>query len=553
LNAVLDEIVDAAVAVTHSEKGSLQFFDAGTGMLEIRAVKGFSPEWLSFFRTVHRKGATCGEAMHRRERVIVPDVRVSPIFAGTPSLAVQLKEGVLAVQSTPLISRSGEFLGMISTHFGQKHTPKDRELHWMDLLARQGADLIERNRAEQALRQSELLLRTVTREARVGLVVVDKDWRYAFANQTYLNLVGVAESEVIGKRVPEVAGGIYHQIKPNLTRAFQGERVTYEVKTRPRHSPETERVLEIICEPGARDEGTPYVVVVLVDITERKKMQEMLEQTVEHRTAKLRETIHELEAFSYSVAHDMRAPLRAMQGFAKILDEEQGPKLDDQGRDYLRRIGLSARRLDSLIQDVLNYSKIVRSELPLEPVQTDEFLREIVESYPDLHSHQSEIHVHGPMPPVLANPAALTQVVSNLLGNAIKFARPGTKPDVRVRAERLDKPVQLPAKRLPPAEADTEGDGHFENQPAPSNGSPHDANGPVVRLWFEDNRIGIRKERYDQIFLMFQRLNATEEFEGTGMGLTIARKAVERMHGAIGLESEPGKGSRFWIDLQAAA
>jgi PAS domain S-box-containing protein len=532
LNGILDEILDAARAVTHSTKGTLQIFDAGAGVLEIRAAKGFSNKWLDFFQTVHSQAATCGEAMRTRERVVVPDIRQSPIFAGTPALAIQLEEGVLAVQSTPLISRSGEFLGMISTHFSETHTPKDREMHSMDLLARQAADLIERSRAEQALRQRELLLRTVTREARVGLVVVDKDWRHAFVNQTYLNLVGLTEGEVIGKRVPDVQAGIYDQVKPNLSRAFQGERVTYELTMPPRDESQKEKVLEVICEPGARDTGVPYVVGVIVDITERKKMQQVLEQTVQERTAKLRETIQELETFSYSIAHDMRAPLRAMQGFSKILDEEQGSRLDEQGRDYLRRIGFSASRLDALIRDILSYSKIVRAELPLERVRTDEFLREVIDSYPGLHLHRSEIHLQAPMPSILANPAAFTQVASNLLDNAVKFARPGIKPDVWVRAELRNKPLHPVRKSSPP--------------------SAH-ANGRVVRLWFEDNGIGIRKELYERIFLMFQRLNPDPEYEGTGIGLTIVRKAVERMGGEVGVESAPGKGSRFWIELREAA
>jgi PAS domain S-box-containing protein len=546
LNPVLDDILDAAMAVTHSKKGTLQFFDAGRDVLEIRAAKGFSSKWLTYFQTVHSQGASCAEAIRTRERVVVPDIRLSPIFAGTASLPIQLEEGVLAVQSTPLISRSGDFLGMISTHFGEPHTPKDRELHSMDLLARQAADLIERSRAEQALRQSELLLRTVTTEARVGLVVVDKDQRYVFANQTYLNLFGVTESEVIGKRVPDVQADIYDEIKPKLTRALQGERVIYELKFSPRNTPQKEQVFEIICEPHSRDTGVLYVVFVIVDITERKKMQETLEQTVQERTAKLRETIHELEAFSYSIAHDMRAPLRAMQGFSKILEEEQGPKLDDKGRDYLRRIGLSASRLDALIRDVLSYSRIVRSELPLEPIRTDEFLRHIIDSYPDLHSHSSEIHLQVPMPTILANPAALTQVASNLLDNAVKFARPGIKPDVHVRAELLTKPLHPAAEDAPPATA-------VKDHTAPPNSPPHDANERVVRLWFEDNGIGFREELHDRIFLMFQRLNPVQDYEGTGIGLTIVRKAVERMGGTIGLESHPGKGSRFWIELREAA
>jgi signal transduction histidine kinase len=251
-----------------------------------------------------------------------------------------------------------------------------------------------------------------------------------------------------------------------------------------------------------------------------------------------------------------------MQGFSKILVEEHGSRLDDEGRNYLQRIGVSARRLDALIDDVLSYSKIVRSELPLESVQPDEFVHQIIDSYPDLHSHRAEIHLQEPMPPVLANPAAFTQVVSNLLGNAVKFARPGVKPDVRVRAELINKPQHPAAKNSaanssPSAVDGPDAQGNFENQAAPSKSPskapPQNANRRMVRLWFEDNGIGIQKQLFDRIFLMFQRLHPAQEYEGTGIGLTIVRKAVERMGGAVGLESDPGKGSRFWIELREAA
>lgn len=549
LDTVLKEILDAAVQITHAQKGTLQFFDAATGALQIRAAQGFSPKWLGHFQNVHGDAATCGEAMRTRARVVVPDVRQSPIFAGTPSLSVQLEAGVLAVQSTPLVSRSGDFLGMISTHFGEPHTPKDAELHWIDLLCRQAAELIERGRSEQALRESEHLLRTVTAEARVGLVVVDKERRYIFANQTYVNLLALPESELVGKRVSDVLGNDYDQIAPNLDRAFQGERVTYELTRRAAGEEPEERFFEIICEPRVNDAAVPYVVVVMVDITGRKKMQQVLEQTVQQRTARLRETIQELETFSYSIAHDMRAPLRSMQGFAKILQEEHRQQLDDAARDHLGRIIISAERLDALIQDVLNYSKIVRSDLPLETVQTDEFIHQIVDSYPNLQAHKAEIHVQEPLPPVLANQAALTQVISNLLGNAVKFTRPGIEADVHVRAEVVRKP-QLSSQRSPPGTGDGDGEHDFKNRSPESSRASNGHREALVRLWFEDNGIGIRKDFYERIFGMFERLNAPEEFAGTGMGLTIVRKAVERMGGAVGVESEPGKGSRFWIELQ---
>jgi signal transduction histidine kinase len=164
------------------------------------------------------------------------------------------------------------------------------------------------------------------------------------------------------------------------------------------------------------------------DIDEQKRAHEVLEQTVKERTARLRETVHELEAFSYSIAHDMRAPLRGMQGFAAILEQEYASQLDATARSYLQRLVTSSGRMDRLIVDILNYSKVVRGELDLGPVDVQKLIGTIVESYPNLDASRADIQVEGTLPSVRANEAALTQVISNLLGNAVKFVAPDVRP-----------------------------------------------------------------------------------------------------------------------------
>jgi signal transduction histidine kinase len=239
-----------------------------------------------------------------------------------------------------------------------------------------------------------------------------------------------------------------------------------------------------------------------------------LEKKVEERTAKLRETVQELEAFSYSIAHDMRAPLRAMQGYAKILSQEF--PLNETGQVYLSRIRNSANRLDQLIQDVLNYSKVIRGDIPITSVDTGKLLQDILTSYPNLQRPDVRIEVKGDMPVVQGNPAALTQVFSNLLDNAVKFVKPGVEPRVTIAA-----------------------------QPVPENAS-------AVRISIQDNGIGIHEKALRRMFQMFQRLNPADYYEGTGIGLAIVRKAVERMGGSVGVESTVGRGSTFWIELQRA-
>lgn len=266
-------------------------------------------------------------------------------------------------------------------------------------------------------------------------------------------------------------------------------------------------------------------VAVAEDITERKEAEQALaeaqgelrrhaahlEQAVAERTAKLREIVAELEGLSYSIVHDMRGPLRSLQGYGQLLLDDYSDKLDDNGQLYLRRITRAAERLDRLIQDVLSFSRIVRAEFPLDVVDVEKLLADIIESYPAFHDAGSRIELRGPFPPVLANEAALTQCLSNLLGNAIKFVPSGVKPHVVVSAESYQE---------------------------------------RVRISVRDNGIGIAADQHGKIFELFQRVS--NHYEGTGIGLAIVKKAAERMGGQVGLESEPGRGSTFWLELSAA-
>jgi len=230
------------------------------------------------------------------------------------------------------------------------------------------------------------------------------------------------------------------------------------------------------------------------------------------RTGELRETIGELEGFSYSVSHDMRAPLRAMQSYAQYLVDEYGNKLDEQGVNYLQQIMRSAVRLDRLIQDVLSYTRILHAKLPIVPVDLDRLVRDIIDAFPNGQPIKPEIQIKGTLPKVMGNEALLAQCVSNLLSNGTKFVAPGTTPRVEVSAEAVE------------------------------DGS--------IRIWFKDNGIGIAPENHTRIFRLFERIHPNAEYEGTGIGLTIVRKATERMGAQIGFESELGKGSNFWIQLK---
>jgi signal transduction histidine kinase len=240
--------------------------------------------------------------------------------------------------------------------------------------------------------------------------------------------------------------------------------------------------------------------------------QHALEEQVHSRTRELQERNEELEGFGYSISHDLRAPLRAMQGFSQALLEDAGDRLDSMGREYAERIVAGARRMDQLIQDLLAYSRVSRAELRLAAVPLSPLARTVLADLEQpLRARQATVRVDDPLPMVLGHPATLSQVLTNLLGNAVKFVPAERTPALRVRAET-------------------------------DNGR--------IRIWVEDNGIGIAAEHQDRIFRVFERLHGDDDYPGTGIGLAIVRKAVERMGGRVGVQSAPGQGSRFWVELQ---
>lgn len=238
---------------------------------------------------------------------------------------------------------------------------------------------------------------------------------------------------------------------------------------------------------------------------------EDLERRVQERTARLTQTVGELEAFSYSVSHDLRAPLRSMEGYALVLLEDYKDRLGQEGQEFLNRIVASAHRMDRLIQDVLTLSRVSKLEAKPEKVPLEGLVRSILETYPGFQPPLADIYVTPPLPEVLGNQAALTQCISNLVANAVKFVAPGTMPQVQIWAER---------------------------------------HAGKVRLLFRDNGIGIAEKDRERIFGIFQRLSS--EYEGTGIGLAIVRKGAERMGGTVGFDSEQEKGSTFWLELPEA-
>ena len=216
------------------------------------------------------------------------------------------------------------------------------------------------------------------------------------------------------------------------------------------------------------------------------------------------------------VSHDLRAPLRAVNGYLDAIEEDHGAALGPGGGDLVGRARAAAVRMERLIGDLLEYSRLSRTEIRCEAVSLDTVVRRARADVETLLTERgATLDVDGPLPPVEANEAVLTQVVINLLVNAATYVAPGARPRIQLRGEIVD--------------------------------------GGKARVSVTDHGIGIAKENLARIFVPFERLHGLDRYPGSGIGLAIVRKGVERLGGHVGVESTPGRGSSFWFELRLSA
>ncbi|SCZ55692.1 sensor histidine kinase [Thiohalomonas denitrificans] len=238
-----------------------------------------------------------------------------------------------------------------------------------------------------------------------------------------------------------------------------------------------------------------------------------MESRVQERTGELRDAQNEIEAFTYSVSHDLRGHLWTVQGFAELLREKYGDRLDEEGTDYVHSIGDAAQSMTVLIQDLLTYSHINRTETRSLPVSLDRAVTDALSALQKpLREKEAQVTVDTPLGEARGHHPTLVQVLSNLLDNAITYVAKGVTPRVRIYSE---------------SSADR------------------------IRLWVEDNGVGIPAEQRERIFGVFKRLHPEEAYPGTGLGLAIVQRGVSRMGGTVGVEEREGGSSRFWIELPA--
>ncbi|HVE38477.1 MAG TPA: PAS domain S-box protein [Planctomycetota bacterium] len=422
------------------------------------------------------------------------------------------------------INLGQKVIGVLAFFSRGIHPLDDETLRMLTSLGNQVGQFIERRHAEEDLRASEARLqasearlRLMTEQAPVALWTTDRELRLTSASGGLLEDLGVRVTDVLGLQVADICGrlGIGDVPDRAAAQALGGQMVDFESKL-------CGRALASRAEPLRNRQGEIVGVVgVVFDVTDRKRAEEEahqlnaeLERRVQERTVELEDALREMNAFSYTIAHDLRSPLRTIASGTDIILEES-ENLGEEAREWGRRINEEATRMDELVSGLLDYSRLSRQEIRLEPVQWEHVVTStLTQLEREIREKGAQIVVDGPLPRVQGHTLTLTQALANLISNAIKFVARGVVPQVRIRAERL-------------------GAGR-------------------IRLWVEDNGIGIAPDHRDRIFGVFERLHRRENYPGTGIGLAIVKRVLDRMGGKVGVESEPGRGSRFYLDLQEA-
>jgi PAS domain S-box-containing protein len=368
-------------------------------------------------------------------------------------------------------------------------------------------------------------LDTTLRSIGEAVIAVDVHGRVRFMSRAAEGLLGCAEAQARGQLLTSVfriAGSRADEeaLAAALRAALEDGRAAAGIPIAGSGpaQPERMRAWLLNCQPLAVAGQVRGAVMSMLDVTDLQRAQRqlgeanlLLEQRIHERTVQLAEANIELRAFAHTIAHDLRAPLRNVQGYAAALLEDEAAALSATGGRYLRRIQDVTQNMDRLVTDLLAYSQLSRAELRLQPVELDRVVQlALGDMETQIGASGARIACASPLPAVLGNEAILVQVFENLIGNAIKFVAPGVRPDVRIEGRTA---------------------------------------GGVVEVTIADNGIGIPADKRERVFDVFERLHGEDQYQGSGVGLAIVRKGVERLGGNIQVEPAPA-GTVFRLTLQ---
>jgi signal transduction histidine kinase len=388
--------------------------------------------------------------------------------------------------------------------------------------------LAELARSEAALRRQTHLFESILARLAEGVVVADAAGRFVVFNPAAEALIGVGITDAPPQQWPQRYGlflpdGV-NPFPPDqvpLARALRGESVD-DAEVFVRHAGRPDGVLLLVTARPLPDDsnGPSGGVVVFRDVTARKRaeqevlrLNETLEQRVRERTEELESANRELDAFCYSVSHDLRAPLRAIDGFARILAEDHAAALPEEGRGHLQRVRDSAQHMGRLINDLLALSRLGRQPLRLGRIEPEELVREALEGLQAERQGRNVVVIVGELPACLGDAALLRQVFVNLLSNALKYTRRREQARIEIGCLGEDDPAE--------------------------------------RVYYvKDNGVGFDMRYAPKLFGVFQRLHRAEEYEGAGVGLAIVQRVVQRHGGRAWASAAVDQGATFFVALR---
>ncbi|OGB25510.1 MAG: hypothetical protein A3I66_16140 [Burkholderiales bacterium RIFCSPLOWO2_02_FULL_57_36] len=530
--APLKETLTALLQVIESQSSdmlcSVLLLDDDGIHLRHGAAPSLSKEYMQAIDgvAIGARAGSCGTAAFKGEPVIVEDIAQDPLWDDYRELA--LPHGLSACWSTPILDSAGRVLGTFAMYYRMPCRPTALHMELIQVATHTAAIAISQKQAEQSLRSERALLHQVTTNSPVGITVMNRDGRITLANPAAQQMLGLS-GDMVTQRVYaapqwEIAntdGSVCAPEKLPFARVMASGKPLFDAE----YSlalPGNERVLLSINAAPLRDAAGELdgVVVAVSDITARKLAEARilnlnieLEQRVAERTAQLEAANKELEAFSYLVSHDLKAPLRGIDGYSQLLEEDFHEALGEEGRTFVHSIRRGTAQMHELIEDLLAYSRLERRSVENAALDLPACIQSVMQGYAqEIAEHGVVLNINVPELTVHADRDGLAIVLRNMIDNALKFSRAARPPTVEIGAR---------------AEANK------------------------VILWVRDNGIGFNMKFHDRIFDIFNRLQRAEDYPGTGVGLALVRKAMQRMGGRVWADSTPGQGATFFLELRA--